>query len=331
MTETRSGPITIDEYMAMMPRWIRVSPKRTVRQGHPLFEQGDLEQEARVALLEVFHNPKYRDKFVWGNECEVQKIGRRAIFLHTGNLAVHEGAKGRKTTSVLPIECEVDGDQRNLVDESTRTRGRWHDVALDRVVIRDEIERLAGADRDIYSVLDLVLNDRDVRPAPLPTEDAERLFKRVGKQVKNLLLRDGYIASDGADVNHHPSQGGDMLSGEGPESPDVAVADAAPQKPKRSNKKKTDAPKATAKKTAAKTDAEKSTRRQSAAETKSASSAFKKGDVVKYSGNGRAGWLPAGAELEVKGTVMSRGRMYVKCYATKQKRPVSLSSAQLTK
>jgi hypothetical protein len=337
MTAHRSKPITIDEYMEMMTRWISVSPKRTVRRGHPLFEFEDMQQEARFALLEVFHNPRYQDKFIWGNECEVQKIGRRAIFQHAGNLAVHEGAKGRKDACVLPIDVgavdhPMGKDGRNLADEIFLKRGRWHDVALDRVIIRDEVDRLAGLDPEAHAVLDQVLNDRDVRPAPLPTEDAERLFKRVGKQVKNLLLRDGYIDTSGVHVNHQPSQGG-VMNGVGPESPDVAVADAAPQvaaeKPKRSHHKKKDAPAAPKKPAAKKKSEEKTSARQSAAETKSASSAFKKGQVVVYAGGGRAGWLSAQTELEVKGTVMSRGRMYVKCYAIKAKRPVSLSSTLL--
>lgn len=316
-------PITVEEFMESMKYWIMVSIRRSVRRGDPTFECEDLMQEARYSLLEVVRD--YPEKFAEGKMNELQKIGRRAIFYHTGNM--HHSAKSARHGGGVSVVPVVPGDEhvgknpeagKVIYEAHLRDRSFHCDTALDGLIVRETVDKIfseSGEARVLFEYL-------DTNPAgPLPSGEAMKIFRRVKKKVRGVFFRDGYM---GVSAVNQPNEEGHMLNDTGPVSPDNALVTKtkvaaeveaavrrAPAKPAKDG--------ATAK------------ARQNAAETAKASSAFRKGQKVMYVGNGRASWLKAGTELEVKGTVVSRGRTYVRCYAIKAKRKVSLSSALLKK
>jgi hypothetical protein len=345
--------ISIENYMESMRRWIRVSPSRSIRRGTATASREDLEQDARVALLQVWSNPKYAEKIAAGNLGEMQAIGRRAIFFHTGN----EWYKSRSRTRlsgrgkdevhvvVVPIESldvrspSGHSPSTSALDRGSSLRGSQHHEALDRLLIREELDDAVSASDEAYRALLLAMNPaRDACPAPLPDDEARRLFgvaKQVAQKIQAALPGDGYKNMRAAGVHHkltrERAMEKDVIGG--PESPDTQVArevaPGAPVMPAKRSHKKIGVKAAAVKKISKSKVAPVTPSRQSADETKVASDAFKKDQAVTYKGGGRAGWLSAGSDLVVKGTVMSRGRMYVKCFATKAQRAVSLSSVLL--
>jgi hypothetical protein len=357
---TATEPVTIDEYVESMGTWIRVSCTRSVRRGSALFAREDMEQEARTELVAVWNSYQRRAlrraclcaecPVEWPSLDELQKIGRRAIWFHTGNLYYRSrNASPRcgecdRCKRVPPAPCRsmqlvnVDADLET-VDPRDRAAARaqaGHAEPLDRLLLMESIDDIARESGEARAVLAAALNMSDAAPAPLPS--AGRIFKRVQKQVRDVVFRDGYTRVAG-----HTSTREDVMTDriESPDEPTAAAVAEAPApaeaaKPKRSHKKKDAAPKAEKKAAPAKAPkaakvakpkAERKT--QTAAETKAASTAFKVGDKVTYVGGGRASWLKKDATLEVKGTVVSRGRTYVKCYAIADERPISLSSAKI--
>jgi len=350
MTE-EARPITVEEFMESMKHWIRTSISRSVRPGSATFEVEDLMQDAREALLQVHRD--YPEKFSAGQLNELQKIGRRAIFFHTGNR--YYSAKSRKAGGGANLISLLPGDEhqgRNferaaavIYEANLRDPSPHCDIALDRLIIREAVELVADESPSACYALQISMDpcsgasfgrSGDTRPAAsLPSAGAVKIFRRVKKEVQHVLLRDGYM---GVSAANQTEQGGHTMEGKGPEgptSPDAPAGAPIVAKPGEvrgapKGAVETAKPKRPVKKAAAKNGAA-AKRRQSAGETAKASSVFAKGQKVTYVGGGRASWLKAGTTLEVKGAVVSRGRTYVRCLSVSSKRKVSLSSALLKK
>lgn len=177
-------------------------------------------------------------------------------------------------------------------------------------------------------------------PPLLPAPGERRVVRKLKASIADALGIHTRVA------DKHQHTGGRMSGGQGPIGPDEVVEGAetghastgdqgAPSGEKKTPKaRKAAAPKsaqAPAKKSArdAKAAVEDGPKRQTAAQTKAASSAFKKDDKVVISRVGRRAELKVGTALVVRGTVMSRGRMYVRCVVVSTKRKISLSSALL--
>lgn len=359
--------VSIDEYLDSMRVWIRTSVHRSVRkESASLFAREDMEQEARCALLEVWNNPRYAGLIAAGDLDQLQKVGRRAIFFHTGNLYYRSGSASPrcgecdacrskyrrpcKELSLIGIE--------DLVGGVTHATGRDHE--LTRLVVREAVEQIAAESAQARAAISAVLDIGDSAPAHLA--DGDQIFGTIQRRVREAIdgqqcgcriTRKGYARCKGHRAAHTPQGGRHMDPKGGPESPDIlqpagestgpVTATAPAEKPKRSHKKKPTSAAPAAAQSAAKAPAKASVKadkkvakkagsaRQSAAETKAASTSFKKDDKVVYLGGGRAAWLKKDATLQVTGTVMSRGRMYVRCIAVADKKKISISSALLKK
>jgi len=341
MTDGTAPPVTVEEFMESMRKWINVSIYRSVRRGSATFSREDLMQDARCALLEVARD--YPEKFAAGALDELQKIGRRAIFFHTGNLYYKARSDHSHEFTLLPLDEIIEPDhsggkpRNKLVNQVYRLHGKQYDVALDRLIIREEVEQIVASNGAARCAFQYATDPcpaaswgrvGDTRPAlSLPSAGAMRIFRQVKKKVKCALLRDGYMKVSAVRPQKGDNTMLDSKTGQGPTSPDAPVTTAvaaeveavAVRRVIKKAVKKTAKDGATAK------------ARLNAAETAKKSSAFTKGQKVTYVGNGRASWLKAGTTLEVKGTVVSRGRTYVRCFAVNAKRKVSLSSALLKK
>lgn len=349
MAAVASDTLTLDEYLRTMEPWAARTVARSVRNSHALLQREDLMQEARLTLVEVFE--KYAGKVP---ELDLRKMGTRSVFFHVGNLYYRAASQSRGGMIVSPLEKDEDAVVRraklrgrriredvkltaksprrlrrgvgmslplegsyddgdvieNIADMLAARRGGRVD-ALDGMILMEAVERVAAESDEARAVLASVLDVSDTRPAG-PLDGAA--FRRVQKKVRALLYADGYRRQEATD----PETEDDMT----PDSPDETVAAETPA-----------APKAAKKATAAKAPKAKpeAAKKVSAAETKAASEKFKKDQQVTYKGGARASWLKSGAALKVLGTVVSRGRTYVRCYAESQKKGVTLSASHLSK
>lgn len=348
MRETWSA-VPIGEFVESMLSWAApMAARRSRWRGdHPVLSSEDMLQEAKLALVEVWN--KYA-----GNvpEIEMRRMGTRAVHFHLGNIWHSTEAKSRKAVTVsLDREPE---NHPSLGEQSIPGKKYPATVvqpaALDRLVVRDEIERLklSAEERTLFAET-MAVADGKVAGA-LPAAAALKIFRRRlrGKKASKTfgslshkirgVLR-GYKKPGGAGIHNDGGRGRkekkNMDINVGIVSPDlpavlpqvtpctyeVAEQPKAPKAPKAPKTQK--APKAKKQIKIERTGA------MSASDTKKTSAAFKKGAHVTYKGGGRAPWLKTGTTLLVKGTVVSRGRTYVRCFAVNAKKPVSLSSALL--
>jgi len=261
-------------------------------------------------------------------EPELRRIGGAAVYKHVGNLYLRSRAvkRGRDVSFVTTDAVEFEGPggagKENLqIWKKLYEQSR--DLPLERLILIEAVDTVASwMTDDERRSLETEISPSDLRPARGIPGDG-KTFQSVKKKLQDVLTRDGYLDVRAYAVTTKPKREESMETQI--ESPDVAQAPSTEtvEKPKRSHKKKFQAddllkPRGPR---PSKKDA-----RQSATQTKQDSKAFKKGQSVEYLGGGRAGWLKKGVKLEVLGTVMSRGRMYVRCVTARDKKKVSLSS-----
>lgn len=295
--------LTVEQFIDSMRPWVSATISRSVRRCSALFQREDLMQEANITLVEVFN--RYHGAVP---EIEMRKIGTRSVFFHVGNLYYRAKSKraGGEALTISNDEPMINrAEFSGSVIDLAYVRRRDGQNQLDGVILMQEIERACADSAEAREALRAALVTGDYAPSGLDGDAARRIFRRVQKTVREATYRDGYRSEE--------------ETMDGLETPDVNPGPAAPAEAAK-KKSKAKAPKAAKPKPAAKA-------RRSADDTKKAAGAFKKDQTVTYAGGARAGWLKKGASLTVLGTVVSRGRTYVRCLAGKKK--VTLSSTHL--
>jgi hypothetical protein len=313
---------TAEKYIAsMMPQYGSNSVKRWTRRGHFALEREDLLAEVPVALMEVWN--MYAAK---KSVREIQLIGTRAIHNHVGNVFHHVRSRGAKDAVFISSDVmEGAGPERfgyggrvnsHIVDHAMIEKYGKVEPQLERLIAREEIAAIASFD----------LYGDNLMVPPLHGAVVEKTFRDVQKALRD---DDGYLLMRAAEqLTYYKNGRVIMTNGSGPESPDVEVKKA---EVKKAEVKKAEVKKAEVKK-AEVLAVKKASGLPTPEETKARAASFTKGQKVTYRGGGRLADLKTGAALVVIGSVMSKGRAYVRasCGAGGE-RKVTVSGELLSK